>query len=570
MAKISLTDLANLQNETTAVNAINNNNAAIEAAVENTLSRDGTTPNQMNATLDMNSFQILNLPAPIGADSPLRLQELIDFVGGGTIGGIPTGGTTNQVLAKNSNANFDAGWKNSVTSVGLTAPAELTVTGSPITSTGTIGLSWANTPTGTGPVVKQTSGTLITPTISNPQVDNIRFNGATSGTTNVAGPAVGSSNTVTLPNITDTLVSKTSTDTLTNKTIDTAGPNTIKVNGNTLSATAGTATVTVPNATTTLVGRDTTDTLTNKTIISPIISTSTADQITFNGSSTGATVLKASAAAGGTMTMPNATDTFVGKATTDTLTNKSISGATNTLSNIALSSHSTQNAYTFVGNNTGSAAAPTAVDIATLTTKGTPAASDYVILSDQAASGAWKKATISSIGTSSGVSSIGGQTGAVTVGNGLIGTGGAVNLNTGVFVVNRNGTNQTGLTAATDNKIQFTNELKDANNWFDNVTNFRYTPLVAGTYQIAVSVASSNGTAGETCQAVIFKNGSAYARGGYMGATGAAGYSSVCVAYVVMNGTTDFIEGYAYLPVAVTTLNGATLQTYMSGHRVGD
>lgn len=57
----------------------------------------------------------------------------------------------------------------------------------------------------------------------------------------------------------------------------------------------------------------------------------------------------------------------------------------------------TMAAYTLKGNATGSAATPTDVDIAALTTKASPAAGDYIILSDQAASGAWKKATVSSI-----------------------------------------------------------------------------------------------------------------------------------------------------------------------------
>ena len=65
---------------------------------------------------------------------------------------------------------------------------------------------------------------------------------------------------------TDTIVGRATTDTLTNKTIDTAGPNTLRVNGNALSATAGSATVTVPNSTDTLVARSTTDTLANKTL----------------------------------------------------------------------------------------------------------------------------------------------------------------------------------------------------------------------------------------------------------------------------------------------------------------
>ena len=61
------------------------------------------------------------------------------------------------------------------------------------------------------------------------------------------------------------VVTESHSATLSNKTIDTAATNTIKINGNTLSASAGTATVTIPNSTDTLVGRATSDTLTNKT-----------------------------------------------------------------------------------------------------------------------------------------------------------------------------------------------------------------------------------------------------------------------------------------------------------------
>ena len=59
-----------------------------------------------------------------------------------------------------------------------------------------------------------------------------------------------------------------------------------------------------------------------------------ATGVVFVGSSSGTTTLQSAAAASGTLTLPAATDTLVGRATTDTLTNKSISGSTNTLSNI--------------------------------------------------------------------------------------------------------------------------------------------------------------------------------------------------------------------------------------------
>lgn len=110
MSKVNLADLVNLQNETTAVTQINSNSHAIEAGFDNTLSRDGTSPNSMNANLDMNSNRIFNLPIPSSATEPLRFQDLSDFIGGGTISSIPAGGTTRQYLGKNSNTNFDTTW----------------------------------------------------------------------------------------------------------------------------------------------------------------------------------------------------------------------------------------------------------------------------------------------------------------------------------------------------------------------------------------------------------------------------------------------------------------------------
>lgn len=58
MPKVDLTEITSGYTSTTAINA---NNDLIEAGFDNTLSRDGTTPNQMEADLDMNSNDVLNV-----------------------------------------------------------------------------------------------------------------------------------------------------------------------------------------------------------------------------------------------------------------------------------------------------------------------------------------------------------------------------------------------------------------------------------------------------------------------------------------------------------------------------
>lgn len=112
MSKITLNNVASLQNEATALSVINGNSAIIQAAMDNTLSRDGTQPDQMNYLLDMNSNPIINLPAPTSSYMPLRLIDFQTLQSGGTIttSPLPVGGTTGQVLAKNSNTNYDVVW----------------------------------------------------------------------------------------------------------------------------------------------------------------------------------------------------------------------------------------------------------------------------------------------------------------------------------------------------------------------------------------------------------------------------------------------------------------------------
>ena len=62
MTKVTLSDISNLSgNPGSAQTVVNSNNLAIETAIENTLSRDGTAPNGMGADLDMNGNNILNV-----------------------------------------------------------------------------------------------------------------------------------------------------------------------------------------------------------------------------------------------------------------------------------------------------------------------------------------------------------------------------------------------------------------------------------------------------------------------------------------------------------------------------
>jgi len=190
LSKVTLSNVGSLtQNPITAQTTINNNFATIQTAFDDTLSRDAAMPSTMTNNLDMNSNQIVNLPPPSTANSPLRLQDASTLNGGGTISSFPSGGTTNQILGKNSNTNYDASWHDQVTSLSAgtnivlsgTTPATIATTTTPTFSTisgATIDTAAGNTlkisgtslasTTGSGAVVLATSPALTTPSLGTP------------------------------------------------------------------------------------------------------------------------------------------------------------------------------------------------------------------------------------------------------------------------------------------------------------------------------------------------------------------------------------------------------------------
>ena len=130
------------------------------------------------------------------------------------------------------------------------------------------------------------------------------------------------------------------------------------------------------------------------------------------------------------------------------------------------------------------------------------------------------------------------------------------------FSVFKSGSDQT-LSDGTFTKVTFATETFDTNNNFASST---FTPTVAGYYQFTYA-AQLFASAGTNMLITIYKNGSEYARGTQINlASGNLNLIQLNATNIIYcNGSTDYIEIYAYIVASASRLVAASSATYFAG-----
>ena len=129
------------------------------------------------------------------------------------------------------------------------------------------------------------------------------------------------------------------------------------------------------------------------------------------------------------------------------------------------------------------------------------------------------------------------------------------------------GTAQTGLASASHTKMALTTENFDTNSCFNNtastvgsIPSYSFLPNVAGYYFVTFQAYVTPDTAAiNTIEPILYKNGSVFISGPYIGGgTSTGGYIQNNTQLVYLNGTTDYLTFYIY---AATTSGTYTLSS---------
>ena len=134
-----------------------------------------------------------------------------------------------------------------------------------------------------------------------------------------------------------------------------------------------------------------------------------------------------------------------------------------------------------------------------------------------------------------------------------------------VFFANRSSSQS--ISSSTYTRINFQTEQFDIGSCYDNATNYRFTPNVAGYYWLGSAIAV--GAPNNRYTAYLYRNGSVYMSGMDMIGNGTNSQGCGFSGIIYANGTTDYFEIYVQGNNSATVDGSAApFATYFQGHLV--
>jgi hypothetical protein len=124
----------------------------------------------------------------------------------------------------------------------------------------------------------------------------------------------------------------------------------------------------------------------------------------------------------------------------------------------------------------------------------------------------------------------------------------------------------TSLPDNTPTKMILGTALYDNHSYWD-ATNHRFTPLIAGTYQISASVEIGAATDQALVEALIYKNGTVVYRGGTRN-SGTGTNGSTVSGILTLNGSTDYVELFAISSSGSQSVSGSINANFLTAIRI--